>query len=245
MPKLSLLSLVASLVLLPLASAHAEPFTGDVYEQKTNLEKQLFRVKREEKTEAGRVTIKATYLNLDGSEAVIEEAVVDESKGNKLLSYTLDQKQLGEKGKLELSKEGKLAFSYTKGGKTETRDEDYPSNLIVSLSLIGHLKVHWPEILGGKEVETRFGVLDRKETVGFKFFKIAERKMDGKDVVVVKMKPTSFVIAALVDPLILTFQKDNTRLLQLSGRTMAKKKVDSKWKDLDADIVYHYSDNPK
>jgi hypothetical protein len=57
------------------------------------------------------------------------------------------------------------------------------------------------------------------------------------------MKPTSFVIAAIVDPLFLTFRKDGMKILQIKGRTMPKRAVDGKFKDLDVDTVY-FPDDP-
>jgi hypothetical protein len=54
------------------------------------------------------------------------------------------------------------------------------------------------------------------------------------------MKPTSFIIAGIVDPLIFSIERDTVKLLELKGRTLPKKKVGNKWKDLDAEIVYSY-----
>lgn len=54
------------------------------------------------------------------------------------------------------------------------------------------------------------------------------------------MKPTSFIIAALVDPLVFTFEKKTARLLEMKGRTLPKLRKGEKWKDLDAFITYDY-----
>jgi hypothetical protein len=54
-----------------------------------------------------------------------------------------------------------------------------------------YIQAHWQELVSGKDVDMRFGVPERRETVGFKIFKEKETKMDGHDVIVAKMKPTS------------------------------------------------------
>ena len=54
------------------------------------------------------------------------------------------------------------------------------------------------------------------------------------------MEPTSLVIAALVDPLYFTVEKNGPhRVLEYVGRTTPKIERNGKWKDLDAVTVYN------
>ena len=66
------------------------------------------------------------------------------------------------------------------------------------------------------------------------------RKVDleGKKSIVVKMKPSSFIIAAIVKPLHFYMSTDGATLYQIDGRTTVKKNVNGSFKDLDAVTVY-------
>jgi hypothetical protein len=216
--------------------ARAEPFTGLIYDENSNKTKLLFTLKRTE-TKTGDVTkIGGVFTGTDGKEAVTEDVTV---QGAKLQKYVLKKPQINESGFMEV-RGNKIHFEWTKEGKTDTDDEDYKDNLIIGPTTIEYLKNHWAAILRGDDVDTRFAALDRKETVGFKFFKIEELKQGDRDLVKIKMKPTSFIIAAIVKPLIFTMEKSTARLVELEGRTLPKRLDDGKWKDLDADIVYQY-----
>lgn len=217
------------LLVLPVL-AFADNLTGTLYEQGTGHSKALFTWTRTERRAGDELYVTLTYLTPEGKEAVVEKVVFD--KGRVKL-YTIDHVQTGNTGMLE-AKDGKLNFAYTKDGKTKTDTEDIPENLVLTATLTDFLASKGEPLLKGDTIEARLGVLDRLETVGFKFFKSSETA----DTVTIKMKPTSFVIAAIVDPLFLTFHKEGMRIAEINGRTMPKRNVDGKWKDLDVDTVY-------
>jgi hypothetical protein len=232
----------ASLLLVAFSAsrATAETFTASIYEQGSQKSRLLFNVERKDTPGANgsdgkvRIVTRSAGGAQPAQDAVIEEAIV---RGAQVVSYRLEQKQTGDHGSLEI-KDGKVFFSFTTSdGKTKTAEEDAKPNLIVGPTTIAYLQQNWKTILAGDDVDTRYASLDRRETVGFKFFKLGETDKT----IQVKMKPTSIIIAALVDPLIFTFSKDAVpRLLELHGRAIPKHQVDGKWKDLDADIVYKY-----
>ena len=180
--------------------------------------------------------IDRTFSSPQGDLVAQEKIILN---GNLLYKMSLSQLQTDEQGSLEVSA-GKLHFSYTRNGKTTQDSEKATDNLVVSGTLIPYLQQHWRELQAGKEVEVRYAVLDRKETVGFKFFKIqsSPEKFVTKPEMVLKMKPSSFFIAAIVDPLYFNFSQNGADLYELIGRTLPKVKVNGKWKDIDADIVF-------
>ena len=221
-------------------SAVAANCTADFYALGSNQTEKLFHFNREEVVVGDKTVAKVVTKDLSAKVVVTEELTM---QGPRVLKYVQDEKQTGESGALEV-KGDSLVFSYTKNGETKTATEDSPDDLIVPPAIEDFLKRNWTPILKGDSVSARFAVLDRKETVGFKFFKISETKFDGQEAIVVKMKPTSIVISALVDPLLFTMSKDGARTLKMEGRVLAKQQVDDKWKDLDAEIVYHYGSKP-
>ncbi len=231
--------LVAMTCAMSSGSAFADPFSCSVFEKDSGKGKLLFTGKRTDRPGAPgsrELVANIAFQSPDGKEAVTEEAFY---KDGKLSKYLLHQKQLGEEGALEV-KDGKLLFSYTRGGKTETATEDAPADLIVGPTTVDHIHANWDKLMAGDDVDSRFAALDRRETVGFKFFKIEDKSVEGKAMVLIKMKPKSFVIAAIVKPLIFTFDKASKRLIELNGRALPKQNVNGKWKDLDGEITYKY-----
>jgi hypothetical protein len=216
-------------------SAQAAPFTGDVY-QLGDLKKPLFRLERTEEGKPEKLTTRGKFTSLDGKPVVNEEAILENGS---LRLYKQDHLQLAESGTVEV-KDGKVLFQYTRNGKTENASEKATDNLIVGPNTMEFLHKHWTGILAGETVHARFAVPDRLETVGFKFFKTAELDKDGKTTVTVRMKASSIVIAALIDPLDFQIDKATLRLNALKGRTLPKLLVKGSWKDLDAQIFYHY-----
>ncbi len=217
--------------------AWAITYTAKLYELNSDKQKLLYQMKREETNVSDNTNVKTTITEpTNKKEAVIEELLL---KDGKILKYQIHQKQLGDERTLEV-KDGKVIFTTVSDGKTKTDQEDLAPNLVVGPTVIDYLKKNWKDIVGGETISIRFAVLERRDTVGFKFFKESELKINGKDCIVVKMKPTSFIIAAVVNPLLFTFEKDSVKLLELKGRTLLKQNVNGTWKDLDADIVYEY-----
>jgi hypothetical protein len=180
--------------------------------------------------------LRRVYLAPDGKEAAVEEVALD---GGKVKTFRFDQKQVNEQGLLEV-KDGRAQFSYTAEGKTKTDSEALAPDFLVSPLLVTYLRAGWDALLKGQTIKARLAVLDRRETVGFQFTKIGEATVDGKPAVLVQMKPSSFVIAALVKPIRLTLDLESRRLVEYSGRAVVKQRVDGKWETLDADAVYKY-----
>jgi hypothetical protein len=216
-------------------TVYAFDYDAKIYDKSSNKQKLLFVSDHREKTDkTNNTVIHRTFSYPDGKIAVEEEITL---LNNKIQKMALSQKQTLEEGSLEV-RDGKIYFSYTKNGKTNTDNEKLTDNLVVGGTIVPYLQKNWATVLEGKDVNVRYAALDRKETVGFKFFKVEEKKFEGKDAIIVKMKPSSFLIAAIVDPLYFTFSSDGSDLYEIVGRTAPKIQIDGKWKDLDADIIY-------
>ncbi|MEN9722445.1 MAG: hypothetical protein RJB38_431 [Pseudomonadota bacterium] len=155
------------------------------------------------------------------------------------LRYTVDHTQTGSSGVVEVS-DGKLRFTLrTPEGKVRHADEKLPEIWATGPMFIPVVRKHWERLARGESLRFRFAVWDRAETVGFELFKVrVEKKTDGHEVVVLKLKPSSFIVAAIVDPLFFEMRPDGSALETVSGRTLPKRQVGSEFRDLDAYIVY-------
>jgi hypothetical protein len=215
--------------------AHAD-YTGEMYELGSNRAKKLYSVKVEQKTNGEQEDIVATVTGVDGKVALIEKTSL---KGIEVLNFEIDQKQLETTAVIKVGSE-KVIFTKTKDGKTKEDDEKRKPTFVITGNFQKFIASRWAEIMTGKEVEFRYGVWDRMETVGFEVKKIGEEGNGEQKRVVLKMKPSSMIIAALVNPIEFKFTGDGKRLMEMKGRVGPKQLINGKWKDLDAEVVYTY-----
>jgi hypothetical protein len=218
---------------------------GTIYAANSGQKRVLYKFKRAVTRSGDTVTAVREFTAPDGSLAARETAVYE---GDNLVSYDLEELQIQARGTVKLSRgsktEATIAFQYVSGTnpKRNASTESLRPDTLISDMLAPFLAAHWNDLLKGKEVKCRYVAAARAETVGFKFVKHAESTVQGKPAVIIKMAPSSFLIAALVDPLFFTMEKDGAhRVLQYDGRTTPKIKDGSRWKDLDAVTVFDWN----
>ncbi|MBU6374863.1 MAG: hypothetical protein KGQ59_02600, partial [Bdellovibrionales bacterium] len=179
------------------------------------------------------LSIRTVYNGTDGKELVIEKMEFDSAGAP--AKYSVDHLQSGTAGSVEV-KEKKLVFSYRSAdGKVKSHEEDLPELWATGPLLIRMMAKHWESLMKGEALKFRFASWERAETVGFEIFKDGQGKTsDGRDVVIMKMKPSSFIIAALVKPIYFEMRPDGSFIEAMNGRTLPKKAEGEKFKDLDA-----------
>ncbi len=209
-------------------------YNSDVYEMNSNRKTLLYKSKMVETEKDGIRETKNTYV--DPSDAFVLEETA-QMKGSTLIRYEMEQKQIGAKASVEV-KGDEIIFEKTQDGKTKKESEKFKSTLVISSNFTPFVKDHWQEILDGKTVSFRYAAWERMETVGFDIKKIGQETIDGKPVIQIKMSASSFVIAAIVNPIFFKYSADGSFLVEMKGRVAPKKKVDSSWKDLDAEVIY-------
>ena len=228
---------IAVAALLIMVSVARADHTAVYFEQGSDRTKPLFTSESKSVTEAGIEHVTSTYRDSEGH-VLYEEKV--ELVGNNVKKVSIDQAQTGDKALVEI-KDGRAYFSKTSDGKSKSGDEKIGDSFVMSANFQKYVTSHWKEISDGETLEFRFGVWDRIETVGFKVFKMGDTKVAGQDAVLVKLKPSSFLIAALVNPLVFKFAADGSKILELNGRVPVKKKLGSSFKDQDAEGVFTYA----
>ena len=222
--------------LLVSQSLWAANFTAQVFEMNADPVKDnpIYKVKHDETLSDDGLKFHNVYSSNDGKEALIEEVAL---KGTDVLSYHVNHIQVGEEGNIEV-KDKKVLFTYKKKDhEAKTAEENYVDNLVIGPSVVPYVQKHWAQIKAGEKVSVRLAVPDRRETVGFDLFK-DKTSTDAKTVV--KMKASSLVISALVDPLYFTFLPDGTRMTEMKGRTPFKREHDGQFTDLDAHTIYKF-----
>jgi len=248
---ISLLTLALVVLASPRARAFEDSdFKAKVYDQESGKQKLLFTYQRKNEQKNDLRVGTSTYFDpASPTEPVAIETTEFAKDGaiEKVVSYHMSQKQIGAEGQIDVSKD-KINFTFAKNGSTKKSEETLTDNFVVGPSIVLYLQRHWDEISKGDKIKIRFGVPDRAETVGFEFFKDRDESVTNDSVTVktwvIKMKPSSFIIAALVKPLFFYMLPDGSRLIEVHGRTQLKRKVDGSYKDLDAVTVYDYASGP-
>ncbi len=206
------------------------------YELGSGRSKKLFTSEHKLETKDGNESVFTNFSDLDGKPLYQEKVTLS---GLDLKKVEIDQKQTGKTGVVEL-KDGKVFFSTKQGDKTKEANESIGKTFVMSGNFQRFIKSQWPDILAGKSVDFRFAAWERLETIGFSVKKEKESEVQGQKTVTIKMKPSSFLIAALVNPLYFTFAADGSKLVEMSGRLPIKQKSGDDFKDLDGEAVYTY-----
>ena len=235
MKKITCLTL-CTLFVLQSARAEKHKIMGAKIFDKSAPAEILFTMERTDELKANTAQVATSYKDPAGAVVVVEKSFSEKGVFKK---YALEQKQIEATGEIEVVG-NEIKFSYTKKGKTQTAVEKLVDNFVVPPTLVPYLQANWDKLIAGKTLDIRFGVVDRRETVGFDFKVQGEKEVNGKKLTVVKMRPSSFLIAAIVNPLFFYFDPEGPKLIQIEGRVPPKKKVGSAWKDLDALSVYSY-----
>jgi hypothetical protein len=226
-------AMIALFLISPIAWSAG--MTGKGYEIDGSRDSAIFTM--EQTVGADGLSSFTAFRSPDGKELVTEKMEFDEAGAP--LRYTVNHVQSGTSGVVEV-KDGRLMFTHrTADGKVKTNDEAIPEVWATGPMFVPMVRKNWDRLMNGEAMRFRFAVWDRAETVGFQLFKErVEKKADGREVVVLKMKPTAFIIAAIVDPLNFEMRPDGSFLETMIGRTLPKRQDGSKLKDLDAYIVY-------
>lgn len=226
------------------AAAASQSATGIIYDQEDILKtKPIFLFERQSTTNGALETVIADFKYPDGKAAAHEEVVYESGK---LKKYVYQQLQVDEFGTAEI-RNGKIFYSFTAQGKNKTDEETLEENTIVSDQIEPTLASHWQEIENGDSIKVRYILVERLDTVGFKFFKNKDIVYKGEPAVEIMMKASSFIIAALAPKITLIVQKNAPhRLLESNGRLpvrvpeIPQPKERKDWRAIDAILSLTY-----
>ena len=222
--------------------------TGRIYAQDCEPEKPLFNFKRVATRSGGTLEVIREYSYPDGKPAAREHVLYN---GNALVSFDLEEIQLGAKGGAKIRREpqhsetGRIEFEYTKtpepNARPKPRSEVLAPDTLIADMMGPFLGENWDRLARGEKVKCRYIVVPRRETVGFTFSKESESTWRSSEVIILRMEPSSRLLATLVKPLFFTLEKQPPhRVLQYVGRTTLKIQAGDKWKDLDAVTIFDW-----
>ena len=158
----------------------------------------------------------------------------------KLRNYSIDQKQGGYLNNLRVDING---ATYTrknrKTGDSDTESDDWGPEYLVIPQVMNFAQANWDALMNGDTVPFRLAILEKLQSYGFKFFKSEETTMDGREVVVLKLKPSSFFISLVMSPFKLYIDKKEKKLLRITGTSLPKLQPGpSDFRAIEGDMVY-------
>jgi hypothetical protein len=223
--------------------------TGNIYPMGGESGKILFKSERRATRSGEKVEVTREFTYPDGVLAVQEHFAYESGR---LSSFEEHSFQTGDRGSVVIRPDPRdparqrLYFEYTTGHGAEAKktaaNEALDKDTLIDDMIPAFIAAHWDALQIGQAAKFRYIVLWRKETVGFKLIKESETTWKGIPVVRIKMEPTSFVIAQLVEPLLLVVEKHGEhRILEYIGRVSPKLKSGNKWKNLDAVSVFEWN----
>lgn len=215
----------------------AETIIANLYDLNDQTKK-IFEMKTVQATENNLVKSEVEYRDLKGSIQIKEKATM---QGYQLIAYNIDQKQTNQKAEVNIKDGFVYFFLEEDGGKTKkTEKEKLKENTIAPITMFNFVKENWTKLSNGEKLDVRLIVWFRMETVGFELFKVGEEVINGQPALHVRLKPSSFLIAALVKPVDIWYAKSNQHILQMKGRVIPKILSDGKYKDFDSYVSYQF-----
>lgn len=226
---------VFGVLLFPLFLSAQQKMTAELFDLKSEQKQKLYDLNLVITPQGSETVVQSEFRDIHGNISVTEKGVVN---GDKLVSFEINRPQTNEQGKIVVQGE-KIVFEYwDTAGKKKTAEEKVKGFVLCSSNFGAFIKSHWEVLQKGESVSVRFAVWDRLETVGFTLRKTKSVEIKGEKMMELEMKPTSFVIAALVDPVKFWYAERDQVLRSMKGRVPPKVQRDGKWKDLDAEAVY-------
>ena len=226
------------LIVLPSMKALAVTtnITGTIYELNSNFKKPLFKYSSVTDETNGTSTMNATHTDMNNVAILKETCVRNEDK---LISYKVDQLQIGKKGSIEILN-NEVIYTLEEGGRTKVQKNSIGSKPFLVGPVLGtYIKKNWTAINSGKSMDVEMGVWDRQESFGFTIKKIGQTTLpEGTKVVTLQFKLTNVFLGALVDPLTFYFTEDGNFFKAMKGRINPKIKKGSSWVDTDGEAIY-------
>ena len=190
--------------------------TGKIYLRESSRKKPAYLYKKTTSETESRRNVRTEYLSLTG-ELLVEETYQYEK--DKLIRYVYNQLQMKEGGYIDIHN-GKIKYEFTKEGVTNSDEGSEPETIMIGDLISSFIKKNWDALYKEEEtIHTRYLVLERQDTFGFKFFTDGERACGEKKCAQIIMKPSSIFVAALVDSIkILVDKAEPHAIREIDGR---------------------------
>lgn len=190
------------------------------------------------------VHVQRQFKAPDGSVAAMESGIYE---SNRLVSYQMKEFQAKLSGSVQIEPDPdhpgqQIVFiGYGKGlvhdkGKAQTLKPD----TLIDDDLYPFMLAHWDDLIRGEHVKFRLVSIEWQHIFNFQLVITGETVVDGKICELICMKPTSFLLEKVVDPIIFTVEKARPHIMiSYIGQTTPRVKKDNSWQYLAAETVFY------
>jgi hypothetical protein len=224
--------------------------TGTLYALGSDRKQILYTFRRTATRTGDTVNVIRQFLGTNGAVAAEEDVTYE---AGRLATFQMQEFQAGVSGAIRVVPDPKhpgrqklfISFGHSLTPPAKGDTQALPSDVVIDDTLYPFMMAHWDDLLRGDTVKFHFVSLERERTFEFRFVKTGESVQAGRTVEQIKMEPVSKFVAAFVDPLWFTVQKDGAhRILSYTGRTTPRVQKGKAWKYLDAETVFDWPGRP-
>lgn len=169
------------------------------------------------------------YRRLDGS-LVVEDYT--RFSGGHLAEHGYVRHTTGERSSVVV-RGSQLQFQYRRGSKHETETLSVTGAFVTGPAVFPFIQRHLPTLLAGKEVELKFGVLDRLD---YFTFALSSQSQPGDEAPVVRIRATSPFVRMAIAPIDVTLSRAG-RFKGIRGRTIIMELRGDRGVPIDADLI--------
>ncbi len=220
--------------------------TGTLYAIGSDRKQILYTFRRTATRVGDTVNVVRQFLATNG--AVVAEEDVTYTAG-RLVSFQMREFQAGVSGAIRIEPDPKhpdrqrlfISFGHSLTPPAKGDAQTLAPDTVIDDTLYPFMMAHWDDLMRGEAVKFHFVSLEHERTYEFRFVKTGESQQAGRTVEQIKMEPVSKFLAAFVDPMWFTVQKDSPHLiLSYTGRTTPRVQKGKSWKYLDAETVFDW-----
>jgi hypothetical protein len=222
--------------------------TGTFYEIGSDRKKVLFKYRRAATRDGEVIHVEQTFSRPDGAVACREHI---RYQNNELVSYAMEDVPAAIRGRIVIVRDPKkpradhIMLDFIEGRKEEEKtkktSEKMEKNTLIADTIYPHILAHWDELMAGTIVKFQFISLDPATTFGFRLVKENNTEWQGHPSVRVKMEPSNFIVARLINPIYFIIETAPPhRIFSYIGRTTPRALVNGSWKPVDAEAVFDW-----
>jgi hypothetical protein len=231
------LTLLAILIGVNFAQAGFNSYTTTVTDLNGD-KKVLFNINATKKIVGENLFLDVSALDENQNIAIKENAQINKNTAD-IVEYNIVNNQTLETG--EVLVKDKITIKYTDAYKKITTKEILkPARLVAPANFELWIIRNFELLKKEKKLTVDFLIWDRLETLKFKVSYLGEVDLKGEKTQLFKMNIDNFLLATFITPIKIWFKADMSEIKLYKGRVAIRKKVNSKYEDLDADVVYNY-----
>jgi hypothetical protein len=182
-----------------------------------------------------------TFTGPDG----VQVTETSTEKNGRVRKAVAENLALGKRSEIEV-RDGKVFYRVTdlSDGSVKTSVDEAEDNLVVPSTVMAYVSPRFADLEAGKEIPLKIAVLERRESFRFVMRKFKmDKAADGSPIMVLEMKPTSFIVRALVDPMYFHVKTRTGELAAYEGRSALRRKENGTFREINVRTAYEYKVN--